>query len=154
LLLLIESPDQMAAVAADPTLIPRMFEESLRLESPVQWSPRRTTEDTTLGGVQIPAGAFVLVVNGAANRDESHFACPVGFDHARKNATDHLAFGFGNHFCIGAPLARLEGRIAFEQLFARLRDIGLAPGFVPEYLPSPNRRGLRRLDIVFEASAA
>ncbi len=98
------------------------------MESPVQYSPRLCVQDTVVGGVTIPAGAMVLLVWGSGNRDEQTFECPAQFDLDRPGIVrDQMAFGHGIHFCIGAPLGRLEGRVAFEQLLTRLKNIRLAP---------------------------
>ena len=131
--LLLASPATLAAVRGDHGRIPRVLEESLRIESPVQWRPRRCTQNTELGGVEIPEGARVLLVLGAANRDERCFAAPATLDPERANVKRHVAFGYGPHFCLGAPLARLEGRIAFERLLTRVDDLQLAvdPDSVP-----------------------
>jgi cytochrome P450 len=126
--LLCRNPEAMEAVRADFSRIPRMLEEALRLETAAQWQPRYATQDTTLGGVEIPRGACVLIVYAAANRDPERFECPDAFDIGRENVAKHVGWGHGAHFCLGAPLARLEGRVAFEQLFTRLRDIRPAPG--------------------------
>jgi cytochrome P450 len=126
--LLLRSPGTLAAVRADHAQIPRLLEEVLRIESPVQWRPRRCVADTELGGVTIPAGARVLLVLGAANRDGACFAQPQTLDHERANVKRHVAFGYGAHFCLGAPLARLEGKHALERLLARVDDLALAVG--------------------------
>jgi cholest-4-en-3-one 26-monooxygenase len=149
MLLLLENPDQLAKVRVEPTLIPRCTEEALRLEAPTQWTPRRAVQDVELAGVSIPAGAFVLLLQGACNRDPAVFDEPDRFDVTRPNATDHLSFGYGPHFCLGAPLARLEVRVAFEQLLARLDNLRLASGNELTHNPSPQFRGLRRLELEF-----
>jgi cytochrome P450 len=125
MMLLLDHPAQLEEVRADHALIPRMLEESLRLEAPVQWLPRVTKSDVMVSGVEIPAGSLVLLVIASANRDERRFPDPDVFDIRRENAGDHLAFGSGPHTCLGAPLARLEGRVAYEQLFSRLGDLRL-----------------------------
>jgi cytochrome P450 len=150
LLLLVQNPEQMTKVRADPKLIVRMIEEGVRLEPPSLWQPRRVTVDTELNGVLIPAGSFVLLMQGSANRDEAKFACPAKFDITRDNSDQHLSFGQGPHRCLGAPLARMEIRIAFEHLLARLDNIRLAPGNDLAHIPSPSFRGLKRLDIEFD----
>ena len=139
MLLLLQHPDEMARVRADRARIPRMLEEALRLESALQFMPRYTTRETELGGVRMPADSLVLVLYAAANRDDAVFADPERFDPGRSNAKKHLGFGLGPHFCLGAPLARLEGRLAFEALFDRLGDIRLAP----------DRNDLRHIDSAF-----
>jgi cytochrome P450 len=126
--LLLQFPEQLAAVRADHERIPHAIEEALRVESPVQQTPRICLRDTELGGVTIPAGAPVLLAWGSANRDEDVFAASDAFDIDRPELRKHIAFGHGAHFCLGAQLARLEGRIGFERLFDRVGDIRIAPG--------------------------
>jgi cytochrome P450 len=151
--LLLEHPDQMAAVRADPSLVPKLVEEVLRLESPVQCHFRRATRDTVLGGIEIPSGAGVGVLYAAANRDEHQFGDAARFDVRRDDARTHLAFSQGIHFCVGAPLARLEAKVAFEALLDRLRDIRVAPGRNDfRHVPSFTHRGLRELWITFDAT--
>ena len=130
--MLLENPDQMRRVCEEPPLIRGMIDESLRLQSPVQWLQRVVTEDTELNGTPLPKGAVCLVLWGSGNRDAERFPEPERFQVDRKNALrDHLAFGYGIHKCLGARLARLEGQVAFEQLLSRLRHIALDPGFGP-----------------------
>jgi cytochrome P450 len=153
LLLLLEHPDVMARLRSNPSLIPRMVEEALRVETPMQWGLRLVVENTELHGVHLPKGASVLTFVGAANRDERRFKDPEQFWIERPRVVkDHLAFGFGIHRCIGAPLARLEGRVAFEQLLSRLRDIRLAPGKndFKHVTKSANHRVVKELHIEFE----
>ncbi|GAA0628849.1 cytochrome P450 [Sporichthya brevicatena] len=125
--LLLTHPEQFEAVLADFSLIPAMLEEVLRLESPVQWNPRMVyTEGAQIGDVPIPANSRVMLGWGAANRDPEIYGPDADrFDIFRKGPS-HTAFGHANHMCLGAPLARLEARIACEQLFSRLEDIQLA----------------------------
>lgn len=149
MLLLLQHPDQLERVRADHALIPRMIEEALRLEAPAQWIPRRVAVDTTLEGVELPAGSFVLLMLASGSRDEAAFKCPAHFDIGRRDAHAHLNFGYGVHFCVGAPLARLETRIAFERLLTRLRDLRAAPNNDFTHSPSPSFRGLRRLELEF-----
>ena len=108
MLLLLQHPDQAALVRADHSLIPRMLEEALRVEAPDQFMPRYTTVDTTLGGMDIPAGSLVMLLYASGNRDESVFGEPESFDVRRENVKKHFSFGGGIHFCLGAPLARLS----------------------------------------------
>jgi cytochrome P450 len=122
MLLLIEHPEQMAAVAADQSLIPGLVEEALRLESPVQMLPRVAKVDVEVGGVAIPAGSILMMMYGCANRDEAKYPAADRFEATRANARTNLAFGQGPHFCPGAALARSEGRIAFETLLGRAAD--------------------------------
>ncbi len=119
-LALTEHPDQLAAVAATPSLIPGMVEEALRYDSPVHLLFRTTTADAEVGGNSIPSGAVVIPIYASANRDSLRFADAERFD-IKRDATGHIAFGLGPHFCLGAPLARIEARVAFEELFARAR---------------------------------
>jgi cytochrome P450 len=128
LMLLLQNPEQMRKVRADRRLIPKMFEEGLRMETPVQWVPRVTTQDVELSGVKIPAKTYVLLLLGAANRDERRFGCPASFDIERPHGKQHLGFAQGVHFCLGAPLARMEGKIAFESLFDRVGEMRLVEG--------------------------
>jgi cytochrome P450 family 130 len=115
-------PDQRRQLVADPGLIANAVEEMARYDSPtVQSPPRITTRDVTLHGTTIPAGHPVLLVWMAANHDEREFDHPARFDVARK-MDRHLGFGHGLHFCLGASLARLETRVAFEELLARVPD--------------------------------
>jgi len=116
--LLAEHPEQRRRIAAEPDRIPAAVEEMLRFEPPAQALPRRSRREITLHGTTIPPEQRVLLVWGAANRDEREFPDPDRFD-ASRGARRHLAFGHGIHFCLGASLARLEARIAFETLLAR-----------------------------------
>jgi len=153
--LLIENPEQQAIVRAEPDTLPTFVEEVLRLLSPTQNMWRRTTRDTELGGVAIPAGAMVLLRYGSANRDASVFPDPDRLDVRRPNAADHLAFGHGIHFCLGATLARAEMAKAFRTLLDRLDDLRLAPDAEPpRYRPSILLRGLEALHVEFTPRAA
>lgn len=149
MLLLLEHPSSLAEIIADPALIRPLIEESLRLESPVQWVGRRVLEDVELGQQHIPAGSHVLCGWGAANRDESEFPDPDEFRLDRENAHKHLAFGRGPHFCLGAALARAEATVAFERLFSRLTNFRLVPGADVRRIDSPSFRGLQSLPILF-----
>jgi cytochrome P450 len=119
---LADNPDVYALVRADRSLIDEVVEESLRLEAPVQWLYRRTLSETELGGVTIPAGESVLVYFGAANRDPDAYPEPERFDLANR-ARRHAAFGHGIHFCLGAPLARLEVALALDALLDRFSAV-------------------------------
>ena len=120
-----DNPDAAAAIRADPALLPAAIEEVLRVRPPFPRVGRLTRVDTEVGGVAIPAGQVVMPWLTAANRDERVFAEPHRFDiHRRPNP--HLTFGHGIHFCLGAPLARLEARVALSLLLARYRDIEIA----------------------------
>lgn len=122
LLALLRHPDQLAAMRADPSLIPCAVEEILRWANPLQYFRRTAMADAVVGGAQIRAGDRVAVYFTSANRDETVFADPDRFD-IRRNPNRHLSFGKGEHFCLGAHLARLEGRIFFEELLATFPGI-------------------------------
>jgi len=151
MLTLVEQPEVMEQVRSDTSKLRNFLEESLRMDSPLQWIPRVARQDTEIAGVPIPEGAYLITMIASANRDDAKWGedaeqfCPH-----RANAIDHLAFGKGPHFCIGAPLGRLEAQIAFERMFARLRNIRLAEGTEPRHLVSPTFRGLAELHLEFD----
>jgi cytochrome P450 len=124
LLTLLRHPDQLAALQEDFGRIPAAIDEMLRYESPIQHTVRLAPADVTLNGKQIHKRQAVMAVMGAANRDPERFSDPDRFDIGRKD-NRHLAFGAGAHTCFGAPLARLEGQIAFETIFRRLPNLRL-----------------------------
>jgi cytochrome P450 len=139
-------PDQRARVATDPSRTPGAIEEVLRYESPVPQLCRVTTREVELHGVRIPAGAQVVMVFAAANRDPREFAEPDRFDVER--AVDrHLAFGHGIHHCLGAALARLQARASVDAVLARFPEYVLTDETV-EWLPSGHARGPVRLGAV------
>ena len=149
--LLIEHPDQMAAVLANPGLIPNLIDETLRVLTPTQNTWRVAARDVQLAGVAIPAGAFLLLRLGSANRDEARFGNGEAFDVQRGDARRHIAFGQGIHICLGAPLARRELSIAFETLLRRVKNCRFTPGknaFV--HPPSILLRGLQDLYLSFD----
>jgi cytochrome P450 len=123
-LTLLSHPAELAKVRADLTLVPQMIEEMLRYEAPAQALLRQATADTKIAGSTIPAGSGVMILYGSANRDERQFPNPDVFDVTR-NPQEHLAFGFGIHYCIGAPLARLEARIAMDAFLRRFPKVAL-----------------------------
>lgn len=145
--LLGEHPQQWRAVQADPTRVERVVEEALRLSSPTQGIFRIATADVELGGVSIPARSTLVLVYGAANRDEALFDDAESFEPDRDRLKEHLAFGKGIHFCLGAALARLEARVALEELSRRVRSYHLADSNDYRYFPSFMLRGLQRLDL-------
>jgi cytochrome P450 len=116
--ILARNPDERALVAADPDLAGNTIEELLRYEAPSPVNARWVTRDVTFHGTTIPEGSKLILLNGAGNRDERHFAEPDRFD-VRRKIDRHLSFGYGTHFCIGAALARLESRIALQETLAR-----------------------------------
>ena len=151
MLLLIENPEQLAAVQNDPSLIANMTEEALRAESPVRALFRTTTRETTLGGVTIPAATTLMLIYAAANRDEGEFAGAAEFDVQRENARSQLAFSAGPHYCIGSALARLEIRVAFEEVLKRMKNFRLDPDYPePRHQTSYILRGLEELHLRFE----
>lgn len=125
LLCFLEHPDQLARLRAAPALLPSAIEEVLRYRSPLQWMPRATARDVALHGLVIPAGKLVLPVIGSANRDPLQFPDAGRFDITRA-PNPHLAFGHGIHACLGAPLARLEARIALADFLERVTGFELA----------------------------
>jgi cytochrome P450 len=139
-------PEQAAKVRADRTLVPSAIEESLRLISPFPATARVTTTGVELGGQQVPKGQLLMVCGGAANRDDRQFTDPQTFDAAR-DPNPHLGFGRGVHFCLGAPLARLEGRIVLNILLDRLPHLRLDPASPPAFVPSPDMSGVSRLPL-------
>jgi cytochrome P450 len=116
--LLAQHPDQRRLLVEDPALIPDAIEEILRLESPSPAQARYVQQDVELYGTTVPEGSVMLLLNGAANRDERHWDEPDRFD-VHRDGGAHLAFGYGLHFCLGAALARLEGRVALEEILQR-----------------------------------
>jgi cytochrome P450 len=119
--LLAQHPDQRRLVAGDLSLVPNAVEEILRLESPSPVQARYVQRDVEVHGTVVPEGSVMLLLNAAANRDERHWREPERFDLTRDEGP-HLAFGFGLHFCLGAALARLEGRVALEEILRRWTD--------------------------------
>jgi cytochrome P450 len=142
-------------LCAEPAVIGGAVEEMLRYEPPTLGLFRQTTVETTIAGTTLPAGARVYWLNYGANHDEKHFNAPDRIDLDRTNASSHLTFGKGVHNCIGAPLARLEMRVAYEQLVSWLPGIRLAPeqGAL-EYKPSIRLRTPRALHVEWDRSAA
>jgi cytochrome P450 len=145
MLALIRYPEQLERLRRDPSLTPRAIEEMLRYDPPAQSTVRATKEDVVINGVEIKAESAVFVVVAAANRDPAHFSNPEMFDIAR-DPNDHLAFGDGIHFCLGAALARLEGVIAFSAMLERFPRLRLVdPAAKPKYKGSYFLRGLADL---------
>lgn len=153
--LLLQHPDQMAKLRADRSLLNNFIDESLRFDSPVAGLWRTTMCPANVADSEIPGDASVMVRYASANRDETKFENPDVFDIERENASDHIAFGWGNHFCVGSWLARAELRAAFTAVLDRLDDIELAGPL--DDLPhefSFFLRPLKELPITFTATAA
>ena len=140
-------PDQAARVRADRALVPPAIEESLRFFSPFAAVSRASTVEVNLGGEQVPADQLVMVWIAAANRDRRQFDRPHEFDVSR-DPNPQLGFGRGIHFCIGAPLARLEGRVALNILFDRFPELRTDPDDRPAFIPSPFMTGGRELPLL------
>jgi len=147
LLALLQHPDQLRALRDDPGLIQTGVEELLRFDGPVQRTGRMTTAEVEIGDKRIPRDSVVVSVIGAANRDPKQFADPDRLDVSRKD-NRHIAFGFGIHFCLGAPLARLEGQLALGTLLRRMPKLALVSD-VPEWRESSTLRGLKSLPVTF-----
>jgi cytochrome P450 len=139
-----QHPDQRAALAADPSGIPAAVEECLRWITPIQAFGRTSTRATDVAGVPLPADAFVVMLYASANRDEAAFGPTADrFDVTRPVDPPHLAFGFGEHLCLGAALARMEARIFLSELLARTPDWDVTGE--PDFAPSSLVRGMRSL---------
>ena len=141
---LLKNAEQLRKVTETPSLIPSAIEEMLRYDGPIQLNNRRLTEPMALGGQTLPAGTFVTIGIGAANHDPAQFAEPERFDVARK-PNRHVAFGQGDHVCVGMNVARMEGRIAFARLLARFPGIEL--NGEPERDRRVRFRGFRKLPV-------
>jgi cytochrome P450 len=149
---LLEERSQWEKLCADPSLLPNAVEEMLRFVSPIQHFARRVQHDVELAGRKLRAGHYVVLFYGSANRDEAVFGADAErFDVTRPNADRHLAFGFGEHLCLGASLARLEARVMFEELLARGRGWALAGE--PKRVGSTLVNGLAEMPVVLESPA-
>jgi cytochrome P450 len=146
LLSLLRAPDELDRLRSTPELMESAVEELLRFESPSQHTARIAPAGAVLGDVEIPTGNAVIAVMGAGNRDPARFPEPDRLDLGRPD-NRHLAFGWAAHFCFGAPLARIEGQIAFETLLDRFPKLSLAPDAVIEWRPNLGLRGLTALDV-------
>ena len=132
-LTMMDNRDAWDEIKADPSKIPNAVEEMLRyMPSVVGWR-RKARTAATVGGVELPAGAEVLMITGSANRDESHFPAGEKLDINRANARTHLSFGYGIHYCLGFQLAKMEAAVLLRQLSERFPTLRLAPGFTAEY---------------------
>jgi cytochrome P450 family 150 subfamily A5 len=151
-----ERPEIQERLREDAARIPEFVEECLRFESPIKGDFRLARTATSVGGVDVPAGTCVMVLNGAAGRDPRRFEQPDEFRMDRANAKEHLAFGRGPHACPGGPLARAESRISIERLLARMGDIRISESVHGpvgarryDYVPTYILRGLTRLHLDF-----
>jgi cytochrome P450 len=149
MLALLRNPPQLAALTADPGLAAAAVEETLRYDSPVQLTARIATRGMSLGDTTFPDGAILLVLLAATGRDEAVFRSPDEFD-IRRGEIEHLAFAAGPHFCLGAPLARLEARIALRAVAARVAAPALDEDSLI-YKPNFNLRGPERMVIAFDS---
>ena len=144
MLQLLRNPLQWQMLCAHPETIPQMVEEILRFDAPIQMFAREANQETMIGGVTLPEEAQILLLYGSGNRDEKVFAQAEEFQ-LQRSPNHHLAFGHGVHFCVGAALARLEGRIAFEVLCQRLPHVRLVLGQTLTHIPTLLFRGYERL---------
>ena len=145
---LIRQPDLLAAVRRDRSLIPAVVEESLRHDSPAQMMVRDCTRPTDIASVKLDAGEKVILSIASANRDEAVYDDPRAFRLDRGEDLDHVAFGFGRHLCLGAPLARLEAAVALRVFLDQLDHVEFAPGFRYEKNPAFWVLGPLGLDVV------
>ena len=150
LLTLMRNPEQLAQLRDNPSLIPSAVEELLRYESPSQHTGRIAREDVQMGDKQIRKGQAVMAIMAAANRDPERFPDPDRLILDRSD-NKHLAFGWSSHFCFGAPLARMEGQIAFETILRRLPNLQAAPGPLT-WRNNSGLRGLTALPVTFSTN--
>ena len=149
MLALQEHPEQLKLLRRDPTLLPRAIEEMLRYDSPVQSVFRTAKEDVEIGGTVVEKGSGIFVMVGSANRDSAKFENPDAFDITREE-NDHVTFGEGIHYCLGAPLARLEAAVAFDTMLNRFPQLQLDGHPKLDYKTSFFIRGLKSLPMVTE----
>lgn len=147
-LALLRHPRGLAVLGQDGEFAEQVVEECLRYDSPVQLTERTALRATSIGDVEVPRGGTVIVLLGAANRDPAVFADPDTFDPTREPGR-HLAFSQGIHFCLGAPLARLEGRVAFRELLRRAPSMAVAGPL--DWNPTATMRGVRSFPVVLRA---
>lgn len=151
--ILAEHPDLQQQLRENPALVPSFVEEAVRLESPFRFLMRSVPADTNLAGIDIPAGATVLVFWGAANRDPDEFDHPDDVILDRESPRHHVAFGRGIHHCVGAPLARLEARVVLTRLLSQTASITLDPDHPPRRVPSLLVRRHETLPVIVTPSA-
>jgi pimeloyl-[acyl-carrier protein] synthase len=152
ILTLLRNPEQFRRLRSEPNIMPAALEELLRYESPVQHTARLAPDDVVLGGKKIAKRQAVMAVIAAANRDPDRFPDPDRLDFDRPDNHRHLAFGWGAHYCFGAPLARLEGQIGFETLIARFSDLELEEGPLA-WRENHGLRGLLALPLRYKVHA-
>jgi cytochrome P450 family 142 subfamily A polypeptide 1 len=143
-----DQPDQPEALRADRTLMPGAVEEMLRWVSPIKNMARTMTRDVTLHGEVLHQGEKLLLFYPSGNRDEEVFEDPESFDITR-TPNDHMAFGFGSHFCLGNRLARMELAVMFDRLFDRLPDLVLSRDEVPPRQEANSVSGFATMPVVF-----
>lgn len=148
---LAEDAELQSRVRADRSAVPLLVEEVLRLEAPVGGLFRMATTDIVVGGTTIPKGDHVWVLYSSANRDEARFACPADLDIDRADLKDHIGFGHGQHYCLGAGLARMEAIVGINAVLDRMDNIALAPDNTFAYEDSYLLRGLKELHLTFSA---
>lgn len=141
-------------IRTDPSVVPGMVEEGVRMASPAIGMFRHVTRDTALGGVNLPAGTTLYLVYASANRDEQVFARPDAYDPARPNGRDHLSFGHGIHVCVGAGLARIEAGATLRALADHVDSLHVVPGAELRYIASFFIRGLMQLPVRVERRKA
>ncbi|HZE75899.1 MAG TPA: cytochrome P450 [Gemmatimonadales bacterium] len=151
LLSLLRNPGELARLRSDPSLLPSAIEELLRYESPIQYTTRLAPADVDLGGKLIRKRQAVIALMGAANRDPVQFADPDHLDITRQD-NRHLAFAWAAHYCFGAPLARVEGQVAFSTILRRLPNLALEPASLV-WRRNMAFRGLEALPVAWEAAA-
>jgi cytochrome P450 len=151
---LAERPDLQDRLRSEPELVPAFVEEACRIDPPFRGHYRRVVADTELGGVHLPAGSTLVLAWTAANRDADAFPNPEEIDLDRPNPRQHVGFGWGIHLCVGAPLARIEAKVAFEQLLARTTSFSIDPSSPPlRHHQSLMIRRLTSLPLVLESHA-
>jgi cytochrome P450 len=149
--ILAQRPDLQERLRREPEFIPAFVEEACRVDPPFRGHYRQVLSNTELGGIEIPAGSTVVLVWPAANRDPDAFSRPADIDLERPNPRQHVGFGWGIHLCVGAPLARVEAKVAFEQLLARTTSFAIDPVGAPlRHHQSLMIRRLKELPLILE----
>jgi cytochrome P450 len=148
---LVTNVQERERLIANRSGVRKFIEECLRMDSPAQWLPRTCLVDHEVAGITIPAGARVLLMWSAANRDGEMYPEPAEFNSQRDSLNRHVGFGHGEHLCLGAPLARLEGRLAVDAILTRLKDPRLDGPDAARRLPSVALGGFKELRIRFDS---